>query len=371
MLRHINICWMLAGALGLSLLMANAAAAQPKGPATKSSAGKAGTGKPAAKAKPRKKEFDQRVQEAVLAQLGRDTWDKGRPPRCGPGAYWPALLPENVPVPGDGDLALKVSIREFYACEAGQGGRQKWIRFDLEVSYADILPPLRAESLILWSDGSLDLGKEGRLLHRHPASAPFPLGPSGLALYGYEISYYPKQNRIAIETDLSTYPGEPKILRLRGKISVGLPPTRLQFDGKLMVAELVLGSISDAELSPQMVKGTLTVPGEANYLPLDLLLRTKAHFRFDRDGLTATGDYSFLKMFRKQLGWTIGWDGHGTFQSHHETQVLGLRRQSFLSTGFGLSLSQVHFHARSTAGVDLGPLQHELRLHWGAGKGPR
>src|SRR5207248_1434445 len=95
--------------------------------------------------------FEQRVAQAVRLQLRQDSWTAGQMGSHGP---------------------LKILLREPGNGATGQPERQS-LSFDLEVSFSKLLPALRAEQLIFYRDGHVDLGKDGKLVYRHPDKTPF------------------------------------------------------------------------------------------------------------------------------------------------------------------------------------------------------
>jgi hypothetical protein len=305
--------------------------------------------------------FERQVMREVRAQLRRDAWKAAHPKSAGACPD----VPEVPPWPTGSTWPLWVTLRNV---DEGATGAKAWVVFDLKVGLSPLLPALRVEKLVLDGAGRLDTGALGKLSWRHPARPPFPLGTSGLALYGYEITLHPQQHRASLETDVSTLPGDPRLLRLHGKFGVVLPQQKITFAGRLLVGEFVLGTITDAELSAAGLEGTLTIPGDPN-APVPLTLpRTKAHFYLDHAGLRATGDLSFLKVFHKQLELSLAWDGQCSLHSSSNLKLLGWQAKSALHTG--VAPGGLYFHVQAVGGIDHGPLQHEVRLSVTAGSGP-
>lgn len=260
-----------------------------------------------------------------------------------------------------GNSPMKLKYKDFLGFQKGDKGRRGGIKFDLEISFVDFLPKLKAENLVLFTDGHVDFDSKDGLI-KAPVADKIALGTSGLGLYNFTIGLNPKGKKASIEGDISTFPGDPKALRVNAQISFDIPVSKVEYKGDLRFADQVLGEVTDGVISEKIIKGTLLLPGKKGNLPVDALIRGKASFELTREAFKAEGDFALLKTFEQKLKLHEGFNGKGWFEASKNLRILGAQASYTFSGSHSPGFKNINLTAMVSTEINLGILKPSVSV---------
>jgi hypothetical protein len=258
---------------------------------------------------------------------------------------------------------IKLKYQKFLGFQTSQNGRRGGIQFNLEMGFVEFWPDLKlkADGLVLYTDGHIDFDSKDGLI-KVPAIKQVALGTSGLGLYDFTIGLNPSGKKVSIEGDLSTFPGDPQAVHLHGTVYFDIPIKKINFEGDLALLGQTLGTITDGEISPEKLTGTLNIPGNKGAVPVEVLGNGKATFTLDRKALKADGYFTLLNSFREKMKLDMGFNGYGSFEASEELRILGVRANETLSITYSPGFRKVHLEAMASASIDLGVLKPNVSV---------
>jgi hypothetical protein len=161
----------------------------------------------------------------------------------------------------------------------------------------DFLSSMQIKNVILRTDGTIDLGKDGVIVCG-PFDDPIPVGPTPFVLTNHKISYSPALRKGTLETDMvptADAAGGGAPVRFHLEIDLSLPLKEVVVKGTVFVAEDSIGQVTGT-ITREAIDITLTIPAPGGQgPPVDGLVKGKVKLHLDRDGLSGQGGLLFFQ----------------------------------------------------------------------------
>src|SRR5262249_29381711 len=124
----------------------------------------------------------------------------------------------------------------------------------------------------------------------------------------------------------------------------------------------VLGTLTEGEISPELIKGRLKIPGQKGVLPVDKLIDADVKFKLDRKGLTGDGQIALYQLVKISMDLALEFNGRGTFRAKSNFPLLGVDASASVTATSARGFRQLDVDAVLSVNMDLGVLQTDVSV---------
>ena len=240
----------------------------------------------------------------------------------------------------------------------GQGAAGGSFKFDVALKLGDaldFLPNMQIKNVVLRTDGTIDLGKDGVIVCG-PFDDLIPVGPTPFVLTNHKISYAPALHQGSLQTDMvpsADAAGGPAPVSFKLEIDLSLPLKEVIVKGTAYVGDDSIGQVN-GKITRTAIDVTLTVPAQdGQSSPVEGLMKGTVKLHLDRDGLSGDGQLLFFQGVQATAQFVLKFNGNGSFGITEGGKIGPLNANASLTGGFSPGFQRVTLNGALTLELDL------------------
>ena len=236
------------------------------------------------------------------------------------------------------------------------------LKFDLALMLGkglDFLPNLQVENVVLKTDGTIALGKDGAI--DYAVEDPIPLTPTPFVFHNHKFSFTPSKHTGTLSTwlapDGSQGAADQDSISFQLTVALDLPLTEVKVTGLAYAAGQNFASVKGT-LSRKAIVLTLDIPAQRGQIPpLEKLVNGQVTIRLDQNALTGDGTLTYFEGLKAQSNVVLKFNGNGSFGISESATLGPLKAETSLTGGFTPGFKRVTLDGGLMASLDLDVMQ--------------